>query len=60
MTRQRYSTGMVWQERTESNPEVLAGKPVIRGARLAVEFVPELLMAGEVEQSLLDGYLFGA
>lgn len=38
------------------NPEVLAGKPVIRGTRLAVEFILELLAAGESESDLLENY----
>ncbi len=34
---------MDWEERIEINPAVLVGKPVIRGTRLAVEFVLDLL-----------------
>jgi uncharacterized protein (DUF433 family) len=30
---------MDWRERIEVNPGVLAGKPVVRGTRLAVEFI---------------------
>ncbi|MGD1069268.1 MAG: DUF433 domain-containing protein [Bryobacteraceae bacterium] len=40
---------MNWGERIEVNPEVLAGKPVVRGTRLAVEFVLELLATGETD-----------
>jgi uncharacterized protein (DUF433 family) len=47
---------MNWRERIETNPEVLAGKPVIRGTRLAVEFILELLAAGETENDLLSNY----
>ena len=36
--------------------EVQAGKPVIRGTRLAVEFILELLAAGESENQLLSNY----
>ena len=36
--------------------EVLAGKPVIRGTRLAVEFILELLAAGQSENELLANY----
>jgi uncharacterized protein (DUF433 family) len=32
-----------WQERIVTDPKVLVGKPVIKGTRLAVEFVLELL-----------------
>jgi uncharacterized protein (DUF433 family) len=38
------------------DPGVLAGKPVIRGTRLAVEFILELLAAGHSENDLLLNY----
>ena len=43
-------------ERIVVDPEVLAGKPVIRGTRLAVEFILELLAAGQSENELLADY----
>ncbi|HUI80505.1 MAG TPA: DUF433 domain-containing protein [Bryobacteraceae bacterium] len=36
--------------------EILAGKPVVRGTRLAVEFMLELLAAGQSESELLTNY----
>lgn len=38
------------------DPEVLAGKPVVRGTRLALEFILELLAAGQSENDLLASY----
>lgn len=38
------------------DPEILAGKPVVRGTRLAVEFILELLAAGETESEILASY----
>ena len=38
------------------NPELLAGKPVIRGRRLAVEHVLGLLAAGKTPETILAGY----
>jgi uncharacterized protein (DUF433 family) len=38
------------------DPEVLAGKPVVRGTRLAVEFVIDLLAEGWSEAQILDNY----
>jgi uncharacterized protein (DUF433 family) len=38
------------------DPEVLTGKPVIRGTRLAVEFILELVAAGESADDLLASY----
>ena len=35
---------MNWHERIAINPDVLVGKPVIKGTRLAVEFIIELLL----------------
>jgi uncharacterized protein (DUF433 family) len=37
---------MTNHSRIEVNPEVLCGKPVIRGTRLAVEFIVGLLADG--------------
>ncbi len=36
------------------DPQVLAGKPVVRGTRLSVEFVVGLLADGWSEQDILD------
>ncbi len=47
---------MSWQERIELNPEILAGKPVVKGTRLAVEFIVELLADGWSEAALLEEY----
>jgi uncharacterized protein (DUF433 family) len=38
------------------DPEILAGKPVIRGTRLAVEFILELLASGQSENDILANY----
>ena len=43
-------------ERITVDPEILAGKPVIRGTRLAVEFLLEQLATGQSEQELLASY----
>jgi uncharacterized protein (DUF433 family) len=47
---------MPLSERIVVDPEVMAGKPVIRGTRLAVEFVLELLAAGQSENEILANY----
>jgi uncharacterized protein (DUF433 family) len=43
-------------ERIVVDPGVLAGKPVIRGTRLAVEFILELLAAGQSESEIEANY----
>jgi len=47
---------MYLSDRIELNPEVLTGKPVIRGTRLAVEFILELLAGGQSEDEIIDNY----
>jgi len=47
---------MPLSERIVVDTEVLAGKPVIRGTRLAVEFILELLAAGQRENEILANY----
>jgi len=44
------------EERIECNPEVMLGKPVIRGTRITVEHILESLAAGETVEELLDDY----
>ena len=51
-----YDQGMSWPERIVIEPEILAGKPVVRGTRLAVEFILELLAAGQSEAAILANY----
>jgi len=47
---------MPLSERIVVDPKILAGKPVIRGTRLAVEFILELLAAGQSESEVLANY----
>lgn len=47
---------MTWQDRITLNPAVLAGKPVIKGSRLAVEFIVGLLAQGWSEPDVLRNY----
>lgn len=47
---------MEWRDRIVLDPNVLTGKPVITGSRLAVEFIIELLANGWTEQELLTNY----
>jgi uncharacterized protein (DUF433 family) len=47
---------MLISERIVVDTEVLAGKTVVRGTRLAVEFILELLAARQSEDELLSEY----
>ena len=43
-------------ERIVVNPKVMTGKPVIRGTRLTVEFILNLLAHGATTKEILDEY----
>ena len=47
---------MSWQGRIVIDPSVLSGKPIIRGSRLAVEFIVDLLAQGWTETDILKNY----
>ena len=47
---------MSWKDRITIDPEVLVGKPVIVGTRIAVEFVIELLANDWAETDILRNY----
>lgn len=45
-----------WQDRIVIDPDILVGKPTIRGTRLAVEFIVDLLAQGWTEAEILRNY----
>ncbi len=47
---------MDWRQHIHSDPEILSGKPVVKGTRLSVDFLLELLAAGWSGEQLLDSY----
>ena len=47
---------MGWPERIVVDQEILSGKPVIRGTRLSVELILDLLAAGCTEAEILGNY----
>ena len=47
---------MEWAERIILDPKVLSGKPIVRGTRISVEFVVNLLANGWSEQQIQDSY----
>ena len=47
---------MDWHERIIIDPKILVGKPVIKGTRLAVQFIIELLAQGWAETEILRNY----
>ena len=47
---------MRWQDRIIIDPHVLVGKPIIKGTRIAVEFVIDLLGRGWTQEQILAEY----
>ena len=47
---------MAMTPRIEVNPEIMLGKPVVRGTRIPVELLLRKLAEGASEEALLDAY----
>jgi len=47
---------MNWQNYIVSNPDILLGKPTIRGSRISVELILDLYSTGWTEQQILEAY----
>jgi len=45
-----------WRNRITLDPDILAGKPVIKGTRISVQHILELLANGWTEQAILENY----
>lgn len=45
-----------WQDRIVVNPQILVGKPVVKGTRLSVEHIVGLLAGGWSMEEVLDSY----
>ena len=43
-------------ERITANPNILGGKPIIRGTRISVEFILDLLASDVHEEEILEDY----
>lgn len=43
-------------ERIALDPDVMAGKPIIQGTRLTVEYILNLMAHGASEEEILDEY----
>jgi len=47
---------MPWEDRITVDPKILVGKPVVRGTRISVEFVVDLLARGWTTDQILNEY----
>lgn len=45
-----------WKERISSNPDVLAGKPVVAGTRISVELLLDFLGSGWGVNEVVEAY----
>lgn len=55
-TPQHYLSSMTWTNHIHADPSILGGKPVIKGTRLAVDFVLGLLAEGWTHEQLQTNY----
>ena len=47
---------MNWRDHIETNTNISAGKPVVKGTRLSVSFILGLIGAGSSESAILASY----
>lgn len=47
---------MNWEDRIVLDEEILVGKPTVKGTRLSVEFIIDVLAQGWTEADILDNY----
>ena len=47
---------MDWHEYIHTNPNILSGRPVVKGTRLSVEFLLGLYGVGWTEMQILENY----
>ena len=47
---------MTWHDYIRADPKVAAGKPVVRGTRLAVDFLLDLFAKGWTREDVLKAY----
>jgi len=45
-----------WKDYIHSDPEILLGKPVLKGTRLSVEFILGLFAEGWTDQQIIENY----
>jgi uncharacterized protein (DUF433 family) len=49
-------TRMEWHDHITIDPAVLVGKPIVKGTRISVELVMDLLAAGWTTEQILNSY----
>jgi uncharacterized protein (DUF433 family) len=46
----------MYQQYIQSNPQIMMGKPTVKGTRITVELILEKLAAGETVEQLLEAH----
>ena len=47
---------MKWHNYIITNPDILGGKPIIKGTRISVEFILNLMADGWTEERIIENY----
>lgn len=47
---------MNWRDHIHSDPEILGGKPVVKGTRISVELILEYLAEGAATVEIMDAF----
>lgn len=47
---------MNWKDFIVIDPDILVGKPILKGTRLSVDFIMRLLAQGWTEQQIFENY----
>ena len=56
MTRGAGGNRMAWQDRISIDPQIIGGKPVVKGTRVPVQVVVGSIAGGSTVEELCEGY----
>ena len=56
MTTAERAQAPLWQDRIVKDPQILGGKPTVKGTRLSVEFITNELERGRAEADIIRDY----
>ena len=46
----------IWKDRIVKNPQILVGKPTVKGTRISVELITDLLKGGHTRDEIIEEY----
>ena len=56
MTVTKPDLAAIWRGRIVEDPSILSGKPIVKGSRISVELVTDLLEGGRSEDDIMRDY----